>query len=667
MTKITVMKITEEAYKQLCQEAWEHNRLYFVENRPVISDKEYDLLIKKIEGIEAEHPDWVGGGSPTRRVGEALVGGFKTHIHREPMLSLANTYSKEEVQGFIDRVIKSSNQKPSFCCELKMDGVAISSIYKNGVFSLGSTRGDGKQGDEITANMRTIWNLPLQLKGEFPPELEVRGEVFLPHERFSALNREKEALNEPLWANPRNAASGSLKQLDPKVVAGRGLQVAFYGLLTDGLSVKTQSGVHEYLESVGLPTLKYRTVAHTIEEIFTFVDKIEKVRPTLPFDIDGVVIKIDSLKEQKELGAAGKHPRWAVAYKFQAEQAVTEILDIVVQVGRTGVLTPVAILKPTPLAGSTIARATLHNLEEIERLDVRLKDTVIIEKGGDVIPKVVSVVDDDREGREKPWKMPSHCPSCGSKVEEVEGEVAIRCVNRHCKEQVLRSLEFFASKPAMRIEGLGERIVEKLYDLGFVKKPSDIYRLDEKMLSQVEGFKEKSIANLLDSIEASKTPPLARFIMALGIRYVGIGTADALAFHLKSVEPLFTISEEKLFEIEGVGEKVASSLVAYFKDSENVKEIRDLLALGIQPKTIDIQAIEGSFFFGKTFVITGTLSSLSRPEAQEAIKERGGKVSESLSKKTDYLIVGEAAGSKLEKAKKFGVPILDEAAFLSKL
>jgi DNA ligase (NAD+) len=645
----------KKTYLQLCEEAWEHNRLYFTENRPTISDKDYDLLIKKIEAIEQDHPEWVSASSPTKRVGEALVGGFKTHTHLEPMLSLANTYSKEEVQSFIDRIVKAGSQ-PSFCCELKMDGVAIAAIYRQGHFYLGSTRGDGKQGDEITANMQTIWNLPMQLKGNFPEELEVRGEVFLTHERFAALNKDREVL----WANPRNAASGSLKLLDPKEVARRGLQVVFYGALTP--SIKTQSEVHTYLESLGLPTLKYRTLAHSMEEIFAFVDEIEKVRPHLPFDIDGVVIKLNSLQEQKELGAAGKHPRWAVAYKFAAEQAITEVLDISVQVGRTGVLTPVALLKPTIVAGSTIARATLHNQEEIERLDVRPQDTVVIEKGGDVIPKVVSVVDSDRSGRAPPWKMPSCCPCCGTAVEEVEGEVAIRCPNKSCKEQVLRSLEFFASKPAMRIEGLGEKIVEKLYDVGFVKKPSDIYRLTEEQLMQVEGFKEKSIANLLQSIEASKTPPLARFIMALGIRHVGIGTADALAFYFKGIEPLFAVTEEKLYEVEGIGAKVATSIVHYFKDLENVQEVTALLALGVEPKMVTVS--EGAFFFGKTCVITGTLSEMSRQEAQEAIKSQGGKISESLSKKTDYLIVGDSPGSKLEKAKKFAVPILTEEEFL---
>lgn len=655
------MKMTHALYQELCDKAWEHNRLYFVENQPVISDKEYDCLIKQIEEIEKEHPEWVTGGSPTQRVGEAVVGGFKTHVHREPMLSLANTYSKDEVQSFIERVYKAFHHKPSFCCELKMDGVAISAIYRQGIFALGSTRGDGYQGDEITANMRTIWNMPLKLKGEFPDEVEVRGEAFLPHERFAQLNREREAHNEPLWANPRNAASGSLKLLDPKEVAGRGVQVVFYGALC---AVNTQMEVHEVLEGWGLPTLRYRRVAHTLEEIFAFIDEVEKMRPSLPFDIDGVVIKVNSLKEQRELGAAGKHPRWAVAYKFQAEQAVSEILDISVQVGRTGVLTPVALLKPTPLAGSTIARATLHNQEEIERLDVRIGDTVLIEKGGDVIPKVVSVVNPDREGRGKAWKMPSRCPCCGTQVEEVEGEVAIRCPNRQCKEQVLRSLEFFASKPAMRIEGLGERILEKLYDLGFVKRFSDIYRLNEEKLAQVEGFKEKSIANVLQAIEASKNPTLARFILALGIRYVGIGTAEVLAFHFQRIEPLFALREEELYQIEGIGEKVASALVKYFEEESHLKEVKELLALGIQPKMIEVT--EGSFFYGKTCVITGTLS-MARSDAQEAIQAKGGKISETLSKKTDYLIVGESPGSKLEKAKKFGVAILNEEQFLEHL
>lgn len=656
--------VSKEEYERLVDEVWEHNRRYYIEHSPTISDQEFDRLLRHLEEIELENPEWVTPASPTQRVNETPSGAFAQVIHKVPMLSLANSYSKEEVAAFISRVAKLTNDSDiTFCCELKMDGIAISASFKEGLFVRGATRGDGQRGDDITNNMRTISTLPLKLKEPAPDEIEVRGEVFMPHTVFAKLNEEYETKGAPLFANPRNAASGSLKLLDAKEVAKRELQVVFYGIAPDAaLPPKTQFEAHAYLKSLGLPILHQLKEAKNIEEILTFIQDIEKIRPTLPFDIDGVVIKVNSLKEQDELGAAGKSPRWAIAYKFAAVQATTTIKEITVQVGRTGVLTPVAELVPTLLAGSTISRATLHNREEIERLDVRIGDQVVIEKGGDVIPKVVSVVNPDREGRAAPFMMPPECPSCGAKVVEVEGEVAIRCPNSRCPGQLFKRLTFFVCRDAMDISGLGERVIQKLIELGLVEHPSDLFILNEEKLSQVEGFKERSIQNLLAALEKAKEPTLARFLLSLGIRHVGQGTAEEIASHVPNVESAMELNLADLLAMEGIGEKVAQSVIDFFRDPENREEVRRLLEYGVKPKVAK-PVQEDSPFSGKSCVITGTLSDMSRQEAADKIVERGGKVSDTVSKKTDYLIVGANPGSKFEKAEKLGVTILNEDQF----
>lgn len=663
--------ITYKDYINLCKEIWRHNALYYLYHKPEISDKQFDQLLKRLEAIEKDHPDWVYAGSPSQRVAESLSGSFPVVRHKTPMLSLANTYNKKEVEDFIKRVRKLTNEGDiTYCCELKMDGIAVSVTYVNGIFSQGVTRGDGKQGDDITQNLRAIRTLPLQLPVERPPEvLEVRGEVFMPHAVFHALNMQRTAEGEELWANPRNAAAGSMKLLDSKESAKRQLAIVFYGLGdSSNVDIHSQFQVHTYLDDLGLPTLFMRRKCSHVDEIFVFADEVAALRPNLPFDIDGVVIKVDDLSMQQEIGSTAKAPRWAVAYKFAAEQATTRIHAITVQVGRTGVLTPVAELDSVPLAGSTISRATLHNFEEVQRKDIRVGDLVTIEKGGDVIPKVVGVDIAGRPAHSEPFKPPTHCPVCGTPVVKVAGEVAIRCPNiKSCPEQHLRRLLHFVSKSGMDIDTLGEKVMEQLADKGFVQSLPDIFRLKAEQLFQLDGFKEKSVQNLLSAIEKSKKVTLSRFIMALGIKHVGEGTADLLAQHSGSLENLMDITPKELLQIEGIGEKVAESVLNFFADNEHRQEISELKELGITPLHETMQIIESPFFAGKTFVITGTLSSQSRQEAAEAIKLRGGKVSDSVSSKTNYLVAGEAAGSKLAKAQSLGVRVLSEGEFLKTL
>lgn len=661
--------MTKMEYLSLIEEIRTHDRLYYVENHPLISDYAYDQLYKKLEKIEQEHPEWVLETSPTQRVRDPLRKGFLQEKHVSPMLSLANTYSKEEVEAFIHRVHKLlEKEKVEFCAELKIDGVAVSVRYEKGVFVRALTRGDGKKGDNISQNMRTILSLPLVLSGKgIPDVLEVRGEVFMPKKIFEKINQEKEKAGEEVLANPRNAAAGSLKLLDPQEVKERKLSLFFYGVAEGEIEgLATQSAVHRELKKWGLPGFHQEHIAHckSLEEILKFAEKIEKLRDHLPFDIDGIVIKVDSRKEYDHLGTTGNSPRWAVAYKFAPEQAETRILDITVQVGRTGVLTPVAELEPVFLAGSTIARATLHNQEEIERKDIRVGDFVVIEKGGDVIPKVVSVHLKKREPQTHPWKMPTCCPCCGTPVVHYEGEVAVRCPNTSsCQEQKIRILTYFASKAAMDIDHLGEKVVEQLVKKGFVSSMSDLYKLSSHDLAQLEGFKEKSIHNLLSSIEKSKQVSLAKFIFALGIRYVGEESAEKIAEEVGSIEKLIEMSKEELLNIEGIGEKTAEAIFFYFQDSHHCEEVKKLQEAGVKPESSKKIKTHNPFFSGKTFVLTGTLQGYSRQEATSLIKERGGKVTGSISQKTDYLLFGENPGSKLDKAKELGVELLPEEEF----
>lgn len=662
---------TKHQYDQLCALIWHHNRLYYIEHRPEISDEEYDALYRKLEKLEKEHPEWVNSASPTQRVMESLTEGFKTVAHRIPMLSLANTYSKDEIEEFIKRVQKLHGAKAlAFSVELKMDGIAISALYEKGVFVRGVTRGDGREGDDITANMRTIASLPLQLYGEnIPDSMELRGEVFMPRDVFQTLNAQKLEEGEQLWANPRNAAAGALKLLDPREVAERGLSIVFYGVAEESTGHLTkQSQIHPFLRNLGLPTLDYTAYSHSLDEIWEFAEKIRALRSSLQYQIDGIVIKVDELKDQKRLGNTAKNPRWAIAYKFAAEQAVSRIQGITVQVGRTGILTPVAELEPVFLAGSTISRASLYNEEEVQRKDIRVGDLATIEKGGDVIPKVVSVDLAQRPAHTHAWQMPAHCPACGAPVVRVAGEVAVRCSNdKGCIEQKIRRLIYFAGKEAMDIDHMGEKVVIQLVQRGFIKEPSDIFALTEEQVSQLTGFKSKAVNNLLTSIEKAKDVTLARFIMALGIKHVGTGTAELLASKAGSIEQLSRMTEEQLKQIEGIGDKVAQAIVDYFAEPANQQEVKRLLELGIKPQTQKVQQFTGHPFEGKTFVLTGALELYTRSSAAGLIKERGGKVTDSVSKKTDYIVAGDDPGSKLEKGKLLGVKILTEQEFTAML
>lgn len=662
------MKASKSEYLALIDEILTHDHHYYDECQPVISDYEYDQLVKRLEQLEKQHPEWVVSYSPTKRVGEKTTEGFKQVKHSYPMLSLSNTYSKEEISDFVKRVKKlTKKEKVGFSAELKMDGTAVALKYEKGILVQAVTRGNGVKGDEITNNVKTISNLPLKLRGTTPDVLEVRGEVYMNKKDFEKLNEEKKNRDEPLWANPRNAAAGSLKLLDPKTVAKRKLQIICYGVVGEGLEeIERQFEVHAYLKKFGLPSGKEEHYAYceNEEEIITFAERIEKKRKSLPFEIDGIVIKLDSIEDHAKLGATGKSPRWATAYKFAPEQAETKIEDITIQVGRTGVLTPVAELQPVFLAGSTISRATLHNADEVKRKDIRVSDHVVIEKGGDVIPKVVEVIKNKRSKNAKAWTMPKHCPACGAQVVKDEGAVAYRCPNtKECGPQNLRKIIYFAGKDALDIDHMGPKVVEKLSEAGLVNRFSDLFRLTEEDLSILKGFKEKSIQNLLKSIENAKEVTLARLLIGLGIPYVGKGTADLIADEAGNIKNAMKLSYDELIAIDGIGEKVADAYVEYFENPVHVEEVKRLLDLGVKPSA-KTKKQKDSKFSGKTFVLTGSLEKFSRSEAGQLIEEKGGKVSNSVSKKTDYVVVGEDPGSKYEKARKLGVTILSEKQFL---
>lgn len=665
-----VPPITKKDYYHLCELIWEHNRRYYVENAPTISDYEFDQLLNQVIEIEKKHPEWIFPGSPTQQVNESVAGDFAVVEHTSPMLSLANTYSPEEVLDFIKRMNKLLHKSEiAYATELKMDGIAVSLRYRDGFFMQGLTRGDGKKGEDITQNLLTIEALPKRLRGDFPPYMEVRGEVFMSKKSFEALNHGREQEELPLFANPRNAAGGSLKLLDSMEVAKRNLSIAFYGLGEEAVKhISSHYKAIGYLETLGFPVVEERRLVYSFEEIIAFAHHIEKRRKSLAYEIDGIVIKVDDLSAQKKLGVTGKSYRWATAYKFSPERVETKVLDITVQVGRTGVLTPVAELEPVFLAGSTVARATLHNEDEIRRKDIRIGDIAYVEKGGDVIPKIVGINLARRPEHTSPWHMPETCPACGTKVVKLAGEVALRCPNSDgCPVQSLRKIIYFASKAGMDIEHLGVKIVTQLVEKGFIKRISDIYDLKEEQLYQLTNFKEKAVENLLTSIEKSKDVTLGRFIMALSIPHVGAETAELLATRSGSMKALVHMTKEDLTNIEGIGEKMADSILDYFADPENQHEIDRLLQLGVKPKIHEVKGYQNHPFFGKTFVLTGALQNFTRDHAASLIRERGGKVSGTVTKTTDVLLAGEDAGSKLEKAKSLGIKIMSEEEFLKKL
>ncbi|NGX56616.1 MAG: DNA ligase [Candidatus Anoxychlamydiales bacterium] len=659
----------QKEYINLVDELIEHDEHYYVKNKPLISDYEYDRLLNSIQSWEKKHPDFILDSSPSLRISEALTKGFLHKEHIEPMLSLANTYSIDEITDFINRVYKLLNKKDiKFTSELKLDGTAISIRYDKGKLTQAVTRGNGKIGDDVTNNIKTIKSIPLTLKGKNIPDLlEVRGEVFMNIKTFKELNKKREEEGKDVFANPRNAAAGSLKLLDPKEVSRRRLNIILYGIANAHNYVNFQYEVHKFLQNLNLPTSNenHYKLCKSADEIVSFANRIEKERKKLFFEIDGIVIKVDDLSTYKKLGFTGKFPRYAAAYKFKPDQAITTIEDIIIQIGRTGILTPVAVLKPTFLAGSTISRATLHNQDEIDKKDIRIGDIVIIEKGGDVIPKVVNVDFSKRKKNIKKFKIPNKCPICKSEAKRFDDEVAIRCISPTCAGKTLRRFQFFASKQALDIEHLGSKVMQMLYEKGFVKRLSDIYTLDEGKLSQLEGFKDKSIKNLLESIEKSKKCTLSQFIMGLGIKYIGSETADLLANYAKNIDKLKKLTKEELLSIEGIGEKASDAIIEFFIDKKNIEEIDLLIKHGLNPN-VTKQEINQTFL-NKIFVLTGSLEAFTRDGAKKMIKERGGKVTSSVSKNTDFVLAGDEPGSKYDKAKKLSIKIISEKEFKSML
>ncbi len=655
----------EERITALRAQIREHDRRYYEEAAPAISDREYDRLYHELVELEREYPQFAAADSPTRRVGGAPQKAFAPITHRVPMLSLDNTYSEEEVGAFYRRMEKLlPKERIPVVIEPKVDGVAVSLLYENGRLQYAATRGDGTTGDDITQNIRTIRSLPKQLRGTPPRVFEVRGEVFMTKEGFAKLNAERTEAGLPVFANPRNSAAGSLKQLDPAITAQRPLGIIFYATgAVEGVELSAQTELMALLKRLGLPCSERWWTADSLDGILRAIRELEKIRHDFVYETDGAVVKVDSFAQRESLGMTAKAPRWAMAFKYEAEQVETKLLDIRIQVGRTGVLTPVAALEPVLVSGSTVARATLHNAEEIARKDIRIGDTVVIEKAGEVIPAVVRVRTELRDGSEKKFHMPAKCPVCGSKVVKDEAQVAVRCVNARCPAQLKRRIEHFASRGAMDIEGLGEAMVEQLVGRGLVREVSDIYRLTNEELLGLERMGEKSVANLLGAIGASKERPLWRLLFALGILHVGVSAARALADHFPDLDALMAATPEELQRIPDVGEVVGSSIAQFFREPHNRAMIEKLRAAGLrltsEPKAA---AATGSQIKGTTWVITGTLSQPREQIAEEIIR-RGGKVSGSVSKKTSYVLAGEAAGSKLEKARTLRIRILSEEEF----
>jgi len=664
----------EEAKKRiekLRKEIERHDYLYYVLNRPEISDAAYDSLKRELIELEKQFPEFVTPDSPTQRVGGPPLEKFEKVTHKVPMLTLNDAMDEEELREWEERIKRllspSEIKKLDYFAELKMDGLAMSLIYRDGILVKGATRGDGYTGEDVTQNVKTIRAIPLRLRLENlpkkykrPKEIEIRGEVYMSKKAFEKLNEEQRKKGEPLFANPRNAAAGSVRQLDPKITASRELSFYGYQIVTD-LGFKTHQESHQVMKLLGIPDNPYNRYCKNLEEVIKFHHYIQSIREKLPYDIDGIVVNVNDNRIFEKLGIVGRAPRGAIAYKFPGVEATTKIKDIIVQVGRTGKLTPVAILEPVKVGGVTISRATLHNADEIKRLGVKIGDTVIVRRAGDVIPEVVKVITSLRDGSEKEFKMPKTCPYCGSKVIKKEGEVDYYCSNPNCFAAQRRYLYHFVSKKAFDIEGLGPKIIDQLLEEGLIRDASDIFKLKKGDLIPLERFAEKSAQNLIDAIEKSKEIPLARFIYALGIRHVGEETANLLAARFGSIENLKKATLEELKEIPDIGDIVAESIYSWFHDKKNLEFIQKLLDAGVKilpPKKIKTK------LKGKTFVFTGALKSMTRDEASEKVRLLGGHVSSSVSRNTDYVVVGENPGSKYERAKKLGIKILTEEEFL---
>jgi DNA ligase (NAD+) len=655
----------QKRMRELAEQIHHHDHRYYVLDDPEVSDAAYDRLFRELLELESRHPEFKLPDSPSARVGGAPQTEFRKAPHRVPMLSLANALSEEEFREFDERVHRVLEAEPSrpleYNVELKFDGVSLNLTYERGVLVSAGTRGDGSVGEDVTANVRTIRSIPLRLRTERPPALiEIRGEVVLPIADFARLNREHEKAGQKLFANPRNAAAGSLRQLDPRITASRPLQMFCYGLgHVDGLKLARMSEYQDQLEEWGLQVGKRRKVCRGVPEVLRFYRAVEEEREKLPFEIDGIVVKLNPFEEIDRAGYISRSPRGMIAFKYPARQETTVIQDIIVQVGRTGVLTPVALVEPVILGGATVRRATLHNQDEIDRKDIRIGDRVVIQRAGDVIPEVVKVITDVRTGKERKFRLPERCPVCGSEVQRKTGEAAARCTGRGCVAQLKERLRHLAMIDALNIEGLGERIIEQLVDAGLVSEYADLFKLRAEDLLELEGFAEKSASNLLQAIETARHAELYRLIFGLGIRHVGEATAKLLARHFGSIEPLREASVEELEEIREVGPEVAGSIHEHFRDPERRKELRSLLEQ-LKVRKPDRATQGPGPLAGKTFVLTGTLPTLGRSEATKLIEDAGGRVSSSVSKKTDFVVAGEEAGSKLDKARELGVPVIGE-------
>ncbi|MGE0562249.1 MAG: NAD-dependent DNA ligase LigA [Flavobacteriales bacterium] len=667
---MTVIEAQEKIQK-ITKEINQHNYNYYVLSNPTISDYEFDMLLEELTKLELEYPEFADSNSPTKRVGGEVTKEFETVKHKYPMLSLGNSYSKEEITDFETRIKKLVEDEIEYVCELKYDGVAIGITYVDGKLARALTRGDGTQGDDITTNVKTIKSIPLQLLGnDYPKEFEIRGEIFLPKSVFEELNKEREDIGEQLYANARNTASGTIKMQDSAVVAQRKLDSYLYFVLGDNLPFKTH---FESLEVAGkwgfkvpLEKNKFIKKCKNIDEIFEFINYWDKERNNLNFDIDGVVIKVNSYRQQEEMGFTAKSPKWAIAYKFKAEKVKTKLLEITYQVGRTGAITPVANLEPVLLAGTTVKRASLHNADQIEKLDIREGDWVFVEKGGEIIPKIVGVEASQRDIFSQPTQYITHCPECNTKLERTEGDAKHYCPNEWgCPPQIKGKMQHFISRKAMNIDGLGEETIEQLFNEGLAKNISDLYTLTKEQLLPLERMAEKSVNNLLKGLVDSKKVPFERVLFAIGIRYVGETVAKKLAKHFKSIDAIMKASFEELIAADEIGDKIAESIINYFTIEQNQKLIEDLKNIGLQFSLSETQLQNSSDkLSGLTFVVSGVFSLFSRDELKDLIEQNGGKVSGSISKKTSYIVAGENMGpSKLEKATELGVAIIDENKF----
>lgn len=642
-----------------------HNELYYQQNTIEISDQEFDALLVRLKELETSNPDLITPDSPTQRVG-GRSDGFKPFAHRVPLMSLDNSYDLDDLRAFDERCRKLADGREfDYVAELKIDGLSVALHYENGVLVAGATRGDGATGDDVLQNVKTIRSIPLKLSGDFPSEVEVRGEVYMARSTFKTINAELEMQGEKTYANPRNFASGTLRQLDSSIVASRRLDIFPYDLLSGASKMfATHWEGFLWLEEKGFPTNPNRALCRNFDELAAFIERMQALRDELDYEIDGVVVKVNETALQAEFGSTTKAPRWAIAYKYPAMQATTQLEDIQIQVGRTGALTPVAYLKPVLLAGTTVSRASLHNEDEIRRLDLKIGDWVLIEKSGEIIPQVLSVVETKRTGDERDYEFPTICPVCGSEATRVDAEVVRRCTNEDCPAKVKGRIIYFAARKAMDVEGLGDVLIEKLVDLGMVNDVADLYKLDVETIANMERMAEKSATNLIAQIEASKSRGLQRLLYGIDIRHVGERYAKILANHFRTIEKLAAASVEELDAIHEIGETVAVSVFNFFRSERGRDLVARLQAAGVSTEVDEAQAgAINENFAGKTFVLTGALTNFTRDEAAKIIEDGGGRVSGSVSKKTDYVVAGEAAGSKLAKAESLGVKVLSEDDF----